>query len=106
MSWNGEKPNILWIGNRSANNEIFIKDANILDEKVRKYAHYPVGLTEGYPDSWKNILSAVYEHILSYKRGAQKIPEYPTSEDGYRIQLLIDSILESAKENKWIDISM
>ena len=51
MSWNGQKPNILWIGNRSGNNEIFFKDANVLDEKVKKYAPYPVGLAEGYPDS-------------------------------------------------------
>ena len=104
MSWNGQRPNVLWIGNRSANNEIFIKDANILDEKVKKYAPYPVGLVEGYPDSWKNIFSAIYEHISNIDSGIDAVPEYPTFEDGYKIQLLIESVLESAEKNKWVDI--
>jgi predicted dehydrogenase len=104
MSWNGQEPNVLWIGNRSATNEIFIKDANILDEKVKKYASYPVGLAEGYPDSWKNILSAVYEHISNISAGIDTVPEYPTFKDGYKIQLLIDSVLRSAEKNRWIDI--
>jgi len=104
MSWNGQKPNVLWIGNRSANNEIFIKDANILDEKVKKYAPYPAGLVEGYPDSWKNIFSAIYEHISNIDSGINVVPEYPTFEDGYKIQLLIESVLESAEKNKWVDI--
>jgi predicted dehydrogenase len=104
MSWRGQEPNVLWIGNRSAANEIFIKDANILDENVKKYASYPAGLAEGYPDSWKNILSAVYKHISNINAGIDTVPEYPTFEDGYKIQLLIDSVLQSAENNKWIDI--
>lgn len=104
LSWNGQKPNVLWIGKRSGSNEILIKDPNILDEKVKKYASYPAGLTEGYPDSWKNILSAIYGHILNIDKAIDIKPEYPTFEDGYNIQILIDSVLKSADENKWIDI--
>jgi predicted dehydrogenase len=104
LSWNGERPDILWIGNRSGNNEIFFKDANVLDDKIKKYAPYPVGLAEGYPDSWKNILSAVYSRIAGLDGENNNEPEYPTFEDGYKIQILIDAVMLSASSNKWVDI--
>lgn len=106
LSWNGEEPNVLWIGNRSTYNSYFIKDANIMNKNSKKYAHYSVGLTEGYPDTWKNIFMNIYQDILRSNRNNKKIQDYPTFEDGYRIQILIDSILESIQKNKWIDIQI
>ena len=104
ISWNGEEPNKLWIGHRSGSNLVMLKDPNVLYAGAREYANYPVGLTEGYPDSWKNLFMAVYRYINSYKRDNPDKPAFPTFEEGYRIQVLIDVILESINKNSWIEV--
>ena len=104
LNWNGEEPNSLWVGHRSASNEVLLKDPNVLYDNVRQYAHYSVGLAEGYPDSWKNLLMSVYKYIQDYNPDNPEVPVFPTFEEGYRIQVLIDSILESIDKNKWVDV--
>ncbi len=104
LSWNGEEPDLLRTGKRSAPNEVSLKDPNTLSEEVRKYAHYSVGLAEGYPDSWKNLLMSIYEHVIDFDTHPARIPDYPTFEDGYRIQVLIDSVIESTEKKQWVDI--
>ncbi len=106
LSWNGEEPGLLWTGNRSASNEVTLKDPNTLSGDARKYAHYSVGLAEGYPDTWKNLLMSIYEHVLNFDARPGVIPDYPTFEDGYRIQVLIDSVIESTEKKQWVDIIM
>ncbi len=105
LGWNGEEPNSLWIGERSSSNKILMKDPNVLYENAREYANYSVGLAEGYPDSWKNLLMAVYKYIQDYNPANPAKPVFPTFEDGYRIQTLIDAILESAATNKWVKVN-
>ena len=104
LGWNGEEPNVLWIGARSAGNTSLMKDPNVLYEDAREYAHYSVGLTEGYPDTWKNLLMSVYKYIKDYNPDNPAEPVFPTFKDGYRIQVLIDAVLESAQKDKWINI--
>lgn len=104
LSWNGEEPNNLWIGQRSDNNAILLKDPNVLYKNAREYAHYSAGLAEGYPDSWKNLLMVIYKYIQNFNPNDYIEPVFPTFEEGYKIQVLIDSILESIKKNKWIDV--
>ena len=105
ISWHGEEPNKLWIGNRSKPNEILLKDPNLMSQNSRKYSAFSGGLTEGYGDSWKNIMSRIYEYIKN--DGADKgiVPDFPTFEEGYKIMVIIDAILESVNKNKWVDIN-
>ncbi|MBM3705826.1 MAG: Gfo/Idh/MocA family oxidoreductase [Actinobacteria bacterium] len=105
LGWNGEEPNVLWIGERSSGNTVLIKDPNVLYKGAREYAHYSVGLAEGYPDTWKNLLMAVYKYIQDYNPDKPAEPVFPTFEDGYRIQVLIDAVLESAEKNRWVEVS-
>ncbi len=104
MSWNGEEPNLLWVGQRNDYNGTLIKDPITLADNAKKYAHYPVGLAEGYPDSWKNLFMEFYTHVLKIKEGKKEEPRFPTFKRGYEIQMIIDSIMESAEKNKWVDI--
>ncbi|MCJ7472932.1 MAG: Gfo/Idh/MocA family oxidoreductase [Actinobacteria bacterium] len=108
IAWCGENPNTLWIGQRDGYNKILMKGSNIMDKDVHQYMQYPIGLTEGYPDTLKNIFKKIYEHIANIKNNdPNKISniEYPTFRDGYEIQLVIDSVLESIANKKWVNIN-
>ena len=107
MAWSGEEPNKLWIGYRERCNETMIKGLSTISKDVQQYIHYPVGLTEGYPDTLKNIFIKIYEHIEAIKLKGKDIRwtiEYPTFSDGLEIQRIVDSILQSIKQEKWINV--
>jgi len=105
IHWNQEEPNSLWIGYRDKPNEIVIKDPSLMDAPTRKYAHYPGGHPEGYPDCLKNLFMNVYEFIRSGKNPAEHHKEFPTFEDGHTEIKIVEAILKSNKEKKWIEVS-
>ncbi len=104
ISWHGEEPNKLWIGYREKPNEILFKDPNLMSENSRKFSSFSGGLTEGYGDSWKNIMSRIYNYIRIDGNKNNITPDFPTFKDGYIIMLEIDAILRSVEQNRWVDI--
>ncbi|MGE5352413.1 MAG: Gfo/Idh/MocA family protein [Acidobacteriota bacterium] len=104
VSWDQEEPNNLWIGYREKANEILIKDPSLLDENARRYAHYPGGHPEGYPDAPKNLFMNVYDFIRQGKNPLTDKPNFPTFEDGHQEIKIVEAILKSSKEEKWIEV--
>lgn len=104
ISWNQEEPNKMWIGYREKNNEILIKDPSLLDDEAKKYAHYPGGHPEGYPDGPKNLFINVYDFIRSGKDPINAKKDFPTFEDGHWENKIVEAVLESNKKQKWIEV--
>lgn len=104
FAWNQEKPNELWIGYREKPNEILIKDPSLLDNEIKKYSSYPGGHPEGYADGIKNLFTNVYKFIQDKKDPKKDKVDFPTFKDGYRQNLIVDTIIKSSKEKKWIDV--
>ena len=104
FSWNQENPNELWIGYREKPNEVLIKDPSLLNENARKYASYPGGHPEGYPDGPKNLFSSVYSFIREKKNPQKDKTNFPTFEDGHRENLIVDAVLKSNRQQKWIKV--
>jgi predicted dehydrogenase len=102
--WNQEEPNQLWIGYREKANEILIKDPSLLAEKARSFAHYPGGHPEGYPDGPKNMFMRFYDFIRKGKNPLKDAPEFPTFRDGWIENKIVDAILKSNKEQKWVSV--
>jgi predicted dehydrogenase len=103
LAWNVERPNELWLGHRDRPSELLPKDPALLTPIARAYAHYPALHCEGYPDAFKNLFQEVYAAV---RDGGQMpaSPTWPTFEDGYQSNLIIDAILQSAKEQRWVAI--
>ena len=93
VCWNQEEPNQLWIGYREKANEVMIKDPSLLFKNVRKYAHYPGGHPEGYPDGPKNLFNNVYDFIRQGKDPLQDTADFPTFTDGYRANQVVEAIM-------------
>ncbi len=97
LRWNQEEPDTLWIGRRDKPNENLMRDPNLLDESVRKYATLPGGHDEGWADAFKNIMSNIYSFIargLDPERHSDQI-DFPTFQDGYRANCVVDAIVRS-----------
>lgn len=104
VSWNQEEPNQLWLGYREKGNEIIIKDPSLLEEGAKKYAHYPGGHPEGYPEGPKNLFINVYNFIREGKDPLKDKTDFPTFEDGHWENKIVEAVLKSNQEQKWIEV--
>ncbi|MBY0524056.1 MAG: Gfo/Idh/MocA family oxidoreductase [Gemmataceae bacterium] len=102
LAWDSERPNEMWIGHRDRPNELLIRDPALLQTEARRFANYPGGHNEGFPDSFKQLFRAIYEYI---EAGDWKAPRpFPTFADGHREVALCDAVLRSHRENRWLDV--
>jgi len=104
FAWNQENPNELWIGYRDKPNEVLIKDPSLLSDTAKKYASYPGGHPEGYPDTPKNLFNSVYSFIREGKNPRIDKKDFPTFEDGHLGNRIVDAILKSNKNKEWVNI--
>lgn len=102
VAWDGERPNELWIGNRSGPNQVLIKDPSLLSPEARATASYPGGHAEGFPDTFKQLYKKVYDYIFAGDYTCE--PDFPTFEDGHYEMLLIEAIERSAHQQAWVDV--
>jgi len=100
VSWDQERPDELWIGNRNANNQIIIKDPSLLKEQARSYADLPGGHSEGYDDTFKQVFRRFYQSI----EDPNAEPEYPQFVDGLRQLVILEAELASHKQRVWIEV--
>ena len=102
ISWAGENPNELWVGHRDRPNELLTKDPALMSPEARRFASYPGGHTEGFPDTFKGLYSAVYGYLD--KGDASVPPDFPTFEDGHKALLVGEAIWRSTHEGRWENV--
>lgn len=102
VSWCSELPNQLWIGHRERSNETLLRDPALLSDVARRFANYPGGHNEGFPDTFKQCFRSFYDYIQAGDLSAP--PTFPTFADGHREIVLCEAILESYGENRWVEL--
>jgi predicted dehydrogenase len=100
VSWNQERPDELWIGQRNASNGLIVKDPSLLYPKAAAYADLPGGHSEGYDDTHKQV----FKHFYAKVADASAPVDYPTFEDGLNGMHLLEKVLESSKKNGWVTV--
>lgn len=99
LRWRQEHQNELWIGHRDSANEILQKDPSLMDADVRHYAHLPGGHQESWADAFSNLMRDIYGFIQAGKKPSDAHPPaFATFEDGYRANVIVEAILDSAKK--------
>jgi predicted dehydrogenase len=102
LAWDSERPNELWLGHRDQANGVLLRDPALLDPAVRPFANYPGGHNEGFPDTFKQLFRAVYEYI---EAGDWQAPRpFPTFQDGHDEVVLCEAILQSHREQRWVEV--
>ncbi len=105
LAWDQEEPNQLWLGRRDQPNEVLMKDPSLLEEGARRFAHYPGGHPEGYPDGPKNLFMEVYNFIRAGKDPRRDPADFPTFADGHWENLIVEAILRSHREQRWMEVA-
>jgi predicted dehydrogenase len=102
LAWNSESPNELWIGRRDKPNEVLIRDPALVGQLARGYINYPGGHNEGFPDAFKQCFRAFYGYIAAGDFAA--VPLFPTFAEGHREVLLCEAILQSHRQQAWVNV--
>jgi len=103
LIWDSEMPNQMMIGHRPEPNQYLIKDPSLMSKSAQWAASYPGGHAEGFPDTFKQLQTAFYSYIA--QGDFNQAPNFPTFRDGHNTILVDEAILQSAKENKWVDVN-
>jgi predicted dehydrogenase len=102
LAWNSEQPNSLWVGHRDRPNETVLRDPAMMHESAAKISSYPASHCEGFPDTFKQLFKTFYDYIAA---GDYSNPRpFPTFEDGHHEMLLCEAILESHRQQRWVDM--
>jgi predicted dehydrogenase len=99
-AWNSERPDELWIGHRERPNEVLQRDPSLLNDEGRASSFVPGGHAEGFADTFKALYRAVYHAVADGKPGAG----YPTFADGHDMMLVMDAVMQSARDGKWAEV--
>ena len=102
LYFNSETPNTLWIGERAEANRELMRDPSLLDAEAARFASYPGGHNEGFPDTFKQLYRAVYTDVLNGRRSDN--PLYATFEDGHKEVALCEAIARSHREQRWVPV--
>ncbi|HEY2017576.1 MAG TPA: Gfo/Idh/MocA family oxidoreductase [Bryobacteraceae bacterium] len=100
VSWDQERPDELWIGQRNSSNQIIIKDPSLLKPAAKSYADLPGGHSEGYDDTFKQVFRRFYQSIEDLSAE----PQYPQFSDGLRQLTILEAELESNRTRAWVDV--
>jgi len=98
VSWNQERPDELWIGNRNEPNRIILKDGSLLYPEAAAYAEYPGGHSEGYDDTHKQVAKRFWARVADRSAAV----EYPTFADGLHGMRLLEKVIESNEKRAWV----
>jgi predicted dehydrogenase len=101
FNWCSEAPNEMWIGRREGPNQSLMRDPALAHDEARALMTFPGGHNEGFPDTSKQLFKEVYAAI---RHGKPANPTYPTFADGLRELKLCDKIVQSSREQRWVQV--
>jgi predicted dehydrogenase len=102
FNWCSETPNELWQGKRDGANGVLLRDPSLLHPEARGLASFPGGHNEGFPDTSKQMFKEVYAAVAAGRQPAQ--PTYPTFAEGLREMVLCERIVESHRQQAWVNV--
>jgi predicted dehydrogenase len=98
LSWHSERNEELWLGHRSAPNELLWRDPALMSNPLR--GSLPAGHAEGFEATFGSLYASVYDAIAT---GAET-DGFPTFADGHRQTLIGEAILESHRSRRWVEL--
>ena len=104
--WNQEEADKMWMGKRDDHNMTVMRCPKLISDDAKGYTYLAAGHPEGWNDALKNNIFAFYKWIAEGKKIGTEKPDFATFDDGHYIMLLIEAILQSSKEKKWVEIGI
>ena len=94
-----EVPDALWVGGRTDNRIVPRGPDTLSSAAARSYARLPAGHPQGYQDSFTAFVSDVYSAVSGHKPDG-----LPTFADGLRAAVLTQAVVDSARDESWVEV--
>lgn len=105
VAWDQETPQQLWIGHRAQANQILSDDPGLMNPDVAHSAHFPGGHIEGWPDAFKNMMLQFYSAVREGRVPAKGSSPFATFHEGASVMFIIDAIVQSHQQQRWVKVS-
>jgi predicted dehydrogenase len=99
IAFDQEEPESLWRGGREAAT-VVKRDPAVLSAPAARLAWLPAGHGQGWGDCFAAFVSDAYAAI----RDGEPIDGLPLFADGLRTARITDAVLESARNDHWVDV--
>jgi predicted dehydrogenase len=99
LAFDQEDPEVLWCGTRESAT-LVRRDPQHLAPPAARLATLPAGHPQGYADCFDLFVADVYAAI----RGEGVADGVPVFKDGLRAARITDAVLDSAREERWVDV--
>jgi predicted dehydrogenase len=103
LAWDSERPEELWLGHRERANEQLLRNPGLLEAEAQVRTTLPGGHAEGFAETFRELYRAVYSAVAEGEMPAE--PDFPTFADGHLANVLGDVIIESNREQRWVEVS-
>ncbi|WP_407435560.1 Gfo/Idh/MocA family protein [Lelliottia sp.] len=103
LAWDQEVPQQLWIGHRAQANQTLSDDPGLMNRDAADSAHFPGGHIEGWPDAFKNMLAQFYRAVQTGLMPEK--PLFATFHDGANVMYIIDAIVKSHQQQRWVSVA-
>ena len=105
LYWNQETADQMWMGNRDKDNQLIMRNPNLMTPEAKQYTYLAAGHPEGWNDAMKNNLQSFYTFIRDKKTPGVDPCDFATFEDGHYLMRITEAILESSRTKQWTDVS-
>lgn len=104
VAWDQETPQQLWVGHRAQPNQLLSDDPGLMNADVAHSAHFPGGHIEGWPDAFRNMMLQFYTAVREGRPPAKNHSPFATFYEGARVMSVVDAILQSHRQQRWIKV--
>ncbi|MBF7994899.1 Gfo/Idh/MocA family protein [Rahnella laticis] len=104
VAWDQETPQQLWVGHRAQPNQMLSDDPGLMNADVAHSAHFPGGHIEGWPDAFRNMMLQFYTAVREGRPPAKNHSPFATFYEGARVMSVVDAILQSHRQQRWIKV--
>lgn len=95
-----ENPDYLWVGGLRANQQVMRGQESLESMDAQRLSTVPSGHPQGYQDAFNAFMLDAYTSF-----SGQLVEGLPTLSDGVRSALLVEAVLESASQRRWIELA-
>ena len=104
LAWDQEIPQQLWLGHRHKANQLLSDDPSLMNPDVAARARFPGGHIEGWPDAFRNMMQQFYQAVEQDKPASSAL-SFATFRDGAQVMAIVDAILKSHQQQRWVRVS-
>ena len=101
LAWQGEQPEVLWLGHRDEPNGTLLRNPALMAASSAATTHLPAGHAEGFADTFRELYRSVYRAVASGEPG----DDYPTFRAGHVENVLGEAVALSNNDQRWVEVT-